>query len=614
MSRRLGMLFAMGALVAAPAHAWITTYPGGPDDTSEATSVAVDSNGDVIAGGVQPTVAKLDGASGAKLWQKTFDGSDPAEAYGFGVAVSGGTTPIVAGGRQPSGGGWGSLYASLDPSTGDPSVLDTPPGQHQHWFTGVVAEVPAGPVAFGTSGPAYVTRRGSWERELVVYQLDGYSGGGKIWDAGVDASGDVIVVGQTVNLVPGARGVVADRWHLLVAKLSGDDGSTIWQHVEDETSGGYRLALDADGNVLVAGGITATTGGRSIDDMLVLKLANADGAEAWRAQVDGGVSSPNDVALDVAVDAGGDAIVAGRLTLSQSDPLFQGGLAEFAVLKLASTDGSEVWRYTAPNTTLAPDMLPGLSGTKGEGRAITFDGGDPVVAGVTNASWWESGVTGHVADFTVVKLADADGSQQWLYVPGAGQARAIASASDGVVVVGHLNREAGDSHVYDMAIVKVGEGVAGTRVALADSPDPTRRKLKLVSKTKVTSPYTDRYGDPTYDGGRIVLVDAASATEQAIDLPASGWHATRTGFEFASLGDGCRSVKIDNRRGVSATCQGAGVHLPTGRATRGTLAVRIELGPPRAARYCMDFGGAVTRDDGINFKAKQAPAPSRCPG
>jgi hypothetical protein len=28
----------------------------------------------------------------------------------------------------------------------------------------------------------------------------------------------------------------------------------------------------------------------------------------------------------------------------------------------------------------------------------------------------------------------------------------------------------------------------------------------------------------------------------------------------------------------------------------------------------MDFGGNVLRDDGINFKAKQAPAPARCPG
>ena len=199
-----------------------------------------------------------------------------------------------------------------------------------------------------------------------------------------------------------------------------------------------------------------------------------------------------------------------------------------------------------------------------------------------------------------MKLSDADGSQGWLYVPGAGQARAIADGGDGMVVVGHLNREASDSTIYDMAIVKVGEGIAGTRVQLLDSPDPARRRLKLVSKSKVTSPYADRYGDPTYDGGRLVLMDVASQTEQAIDLPPSGWFATRSGFEFTSLLGPCRSVKIDNRRGVSAKCQGQGVHLPTGRAARGALAVRIELGPPRAARYCMDFGGNVQRDDGIN--------------
>jgi hypothetical protein len=263
MSRRLGMLLAITALVYPPAHAWITTYPGGPDDTSEARSVAVDSNGDVIAGGVQPTVTKVDGATGAKLWRTTLDGDDPYDALGFGVAVSNGGTPVIAGARQPVGGGWGFLYAELDPLTGDPSVLDAPFGQHQNILYGVVADPPASPVVFGTSGPAYAALRGVWEREIVVYELDGVRGGGRIWDAAIDAAGDVIAVGDTVNLIPGGRsGVASDRWHLVAVKLSGADGSVVWQHVIDETSGGYRVALDADGNVLVAGGVTATAPAR----------------------------------------------------------------------------------------------------------------------------------------------------------------------------------------------------------------------------------------------------------------------------------------------------------------------------------------------------------------
>jgi hypothetical protein len=290
-------------------------------------AVAVDANGDVIASGLHPTVAKVDGATGSKLWHASFDG-DSYAPYGFGVAVSGGTTPVLAAARQPSTGGWGFLYAELDPATGDATLFHAPAGQSWNMLLGAIADPPANPIVFGTSRPAWVAMHGTWEREIVVYELDGVQGGGRIRDAAVDASGDVIAVGDATRLAPGGRRVAVDRQHLLVVKLSGADGSTIWQYVIDATSGGYRVALDADGNALVVGAVSATAGGLSPDDMLVVKLADADGAELWRAQIDGGVSSEN----DVAVDASGDAIVAGRLTLSQSDPLFRGGLAEFAVL------------------------------------------------------------------------------------------------------------------------------------------------------------------------------------------------------------------------------------------------------------------------------------------
>jgi hypothetical protein len=63
---------------------------------------------------------------------------------------------------------------------------------------------------------------------------------------------------------------------------------------------------------------------------------------------------------------------------------------------------------------------------------------------------------------------------------------------------------------------------------------------------------------------------------------------------------------------VVAKCGGAGVHLPTGRATRGNLGVRLEIGPARAAEYCTEFDGVVQRDDGETFRAKAAPAPGHC--
>ena len=167
----------------------------------------------------------------------------------------------------------------------------------------------------------------------------------------------------------------------------------------------------------------------------------------------------------------------------------------------------------------------------------------------------------------------------------------------------------------DFAVVKLSETLAGTNVAFLDGADPTRRRIKVKSKDRrVTSPAIDRYGDPRWDGGRLVLVDPATSAEQVIDLPAAEWHASGSGYEYKSTSGSCRLIRVDNGRGITASCKGAQVHLAPAGTTRGELGVRFELGPAGAARFCMRFGGQVVRDDGISFKAKAAPAPAGCSG
>ena len=65
-------------------------------------------------------------------------------------------------------------------------------------------------------------------------------------------------------------------------------------------------------------------------------------------------------------------------------------------------------------------------------------------------------------------------------------------------------------------------------------------------------------------------------------------------------------------RALKARCRGAALNVP-GTAP-GELAVRLELGPPRTSRYCMQFGGTVRTNAAGRFEAKGAPRPARCVG
>jgi hypothetical protein len=623
----MACLIALGLVTSA--HAWIATVPGAPDEAAAARGVAVDANGDVYASGSildggdgHIGVAKFAGATGARLWT-----SPVLPGAGYGVVLQLGTTPVVVGMYEaPSVAGGDAASASLDPATGAPILTSVIRGwDSEYWIavaTGAFGHVAKGGslTPSGASTRQFAVQFGGWPVQYVApFEALGVRGPGIAWDVAIDGAGDAIAVGITDELVvrnfPNQPPqVVTGPRHLMVVKIQATDGTVVWQHVVDEVSEGVTVAVDGQNDVIVGGAIATTPDTVIPDDLLVMKLAGADGTEQWRRTIDGGAGSSADYALDVAADAAGDVIVAGRVAISPNDPIFFGGLAEFAVLKLGGADGAEQWRYLAPNTNFMATTVFG--GTKGEGRAITFAAdGDPVVAGTTNASWFEAGPSAFGADFTVVKLQSSTGTQQWLYVAASGAASAIATASDGIVVAGRLNRDVAESTVSDFAVVKLSEGLAGTSVAFLDSADPTRRKIKVKSKDRrVTSPAIDRYGDPRWDGGRLVLVDPVTAAEQVIDLPPAEWRATGSGYEYKSISGPCRLVRVDNRRGISATCKGSQVHLAPAGATRAELALRVELGPPGAARFCMRFGGQVVRDDGISFKAKAAPAPAGCSG
>jgi cysteine-rich repeat protein len=219
----------------------------------------------------------------------------------------------------------------------------------------------------------------------------------------VDAAGDVVVGGN----VPGGGQTAG-----IVVKLSGVDGTELWRHVVVGDGGLFNtfghVAVDASGDVVAAGGIQV---GPYLD-IAVVKLAGADGAELWTRMFTTGPGAYSySGAAALALDAAGNAAV--------------GGMAQNAVFvtMVSGADGGDRWP--------APYTIPNLGfGATVSANALAFDAsGDVAVAARTF-------VVG-TSQFTVAKLAGADGSQLWRDdIAAESDASSVAVDAAGDVVAG----------------------------------------------------------------------------------------------------------------------------------------------------------------------------------
>ena len=427
---------------ARPAAAWETRITRG-DLQDFAAAVVTDAAGNVFAAGrtgiddtSEFTVVKLDAVTGAILWEQVVS-TDCNRARALAVDAAGDV--IAAGNTLGDCDDLPGLFTvvKLDGATGA-----------ERWRAAARAGA-AWAVAVDAAGDVVAAGTGAapddvYPGNLAVVKLDGTTGAerwrhlaGVGWAAAValDAEGDAVAAGALEGTT---------EYDLAVVKLDGTTGAVRWARTLDGSANDHdaarAVAIDAVGDVLAAG-ITRNTGTEI--DFTVVKLAGASGAELWRQALDGtGTLYPfDDEATAVALDASGDVVAAGILDELGTEP-------DFAVVKLAGGDGTVRWRRTLAGTETGYDAATDLA---------LDQAGDVVAAG-----WLRNAGSG--LDFTVAKLAGADGGTLWRAErrgSGAGTDSALAVALDpagDVVAAGTVHDDLTDD---DFAVVKL-DGTTGT--------------------------------------------------------------------------------------------------------------------------------------------------------
>jgi hypothetical protein len=227
-------------------------------------------------------------------------------------------------------------------------------------------------------------------------------------------------------------------------------------------------------------------------------------ASAWRQDVDDPVDDST-YAQAIAVDPAGDVVAAGVLKPTG----FSGG--EFGVIKFAGATGTQLWRRS----------IFGIAPGSGNGaNAVTTDAaGDVVATGFT-----QNGATDE--DFTVVKLASANGMEVWRQTLSLSSGNDVGNdvATDGagdVIAVGSQTFVGGDFTVVKLA------GGTGAELWRQDTNDGFAFALALYPGGDVIAAGRDGAGfafavtrltgATGAEAWRTVLDDSGFASDVAID-------------------------------------------------------------------------------------------------
>ena len=296
----------------------------------EAASVAVDLDGNIYVAGItlgalmgqasaghkDAFVRKYD-ASGQELWTRQF--GSPETDRALGVAVDANGNVYVAGKT------FGALPNQAAAGLADAFLRRYGPGGEDAWTRqfGSTESDSASGVAVDGEGSVYVA---GWTGGVLPDQVstDGTDaflrkyepGGTELWtrqfghtdssdaadNVAVDAEGNVYVAGST-DITPEGQMDRAERAAFLGKYDS--EGGDLWSQLLGTFNFVSSVVVDGEGSIYVAG---STAGGKVMGDALLRKYDPA-GEELWTRQFG---SPQHDSGNGVAVDGEGNVYVAGR--------------------------------------------------------------------------------------------------------------------------------------------------------------------------------------------------------------------------------------------------------------------------------------------------------------
>jgi hypothetical protein len=157
------------------------------------------------------------------------------------------------------------------------------------------------------------------------------------------------------------------------------------------------------------------------------------------------------------------------------------------------------------------------------------------------------------------------------------------------------------------------------RDAGAGPADPSRRRISFRASTasqlaanRIVVPPRGSGGDPTLAGARLRVYNANGSGEQAtVDLPATQWSASGSGYTFRGSG----AVTTVRVRADRLTVRGGKALWPytLDEPSQGRIAVRLTLGD--GVDWCAEAVVAIGGDDDRSgrFRVKRSAAPIACP-
>jgi uncharacterized delta-60 repeat protein len=327
---------------------WIARYDGPENENDYAGSIAVDASGNVYVTGrsyssdthYDYATVKYD-PNGSELWVARYNGPGDGHDNTSAITVDAEGNVYVTGFCY-SGDNVNFDYATVKyDSSGNQlwvARYDGPANMQDY----------ASSMALDSEGNVYVTGRSRSSESNIDYATVKYdTNGNELWVARYDPSGYASDEACAIAVDPeGNVYVTGHSWNLSTnldyATIKYDiNGNQLWVARYDGPGNGYdwayAMALDASGNVYVAGGSYSSD---TSFDYATVKY-DSSGNELWIARYDG-PASHYDEAMAMALDASGDVYVTGY---SDGGTTFN----DYATVKYDSS-GNELWvaRYNGP--------------------------------------------------------------------------------------------------------------------------------------------------------------------------------------------------------------------------------------------------------------------------